>query len=109
MQWRHSPSATSPGGATRNPGLDFSSAHVSAWRQSKMTVTLPGVRRSAARAPYYDEFTVALRDSAGRYRAWPTAKVKVQVDDPAEAHVDLLAKYTDDDIHNVMTYLLTLK
>jgi len=31
------------------------------------------------------------------------------VDDPAEAHVDLLAKYTDDDIHNVMNLLLTLK
>jgi cytochrome c oxidase cbb3-type subunit 3 len=35
--------------------------------------------------------------------------VKVQADDPAEAHVDLLAKYTDDDIHNLMTYLMTLK
>jgi hypothetical protein len=35
--------------------------------------------------------------------------VKVQADDPAQAHVDLLAVYKDDDIHNLMTYLMTLK
>jgi cytochrome c oxidase cbb3-type subunit III len=52
---------------------------------------------------------VALRDGSGRYRSWPAATVKVQADDPAEAHVELLAKYTDDDIHNLMTYLMTLK
>ena len=28
---------------------------------------------------------------------------------PAEAHALLLAKYTDDDIHNLMAYLQTLR
>jgi len=33
----------------------------------------------------------------------------VRYDAPAEAHADLLSKYTDDDIHNLMAYLQTLK
>jgi cytochrome c oxidase cbb3-type subunit 3 len=35
--------------------------------------------------------------------------VKYKVDDPAAAHIDLLAKYTDDDIHNLMAYIQTLR
>ena len=74
-----------------------------------MTVTLPSGETVTGTRAYQDEFTVALRDASGRYRSWPAAEGQGQVDDPAEAHVDLLAKYTDDDIHNLMTYLMTLK
>ena len=77
--------------------------------KAKMTVTLPSGETVSGISAYLDEFTVALRDSSGRYRSWAASKVKVQVDDPAEAHVNLLEKYTDDDIHNLMAYLLTLK
>jgi cytochrome c oxidase cbb3-type subunit 3 len=77
--------------------------------KAKMSVTLPSGETVTGIRAYMDEFTVALRDGTGRYRSWPASKVRVQVDDPAEAHVELLAKYTDDDIHNVITYLLTLK
>jgi cytochrome c oxidase cbb3-type subunit 3 len=35
--------------------------------------------------------------------------VKFSIDAPADAHVELLSKYTDDDIHNLMAYLQTLK
>jgi len=106
----HSPTGDLAGVATRNPGLRlFQRFMYPRGAKVKMTVTLPSGESVSGTRAYFDEFTVALRDSAGRYRAWPAAKVKVQVDDPAEAHVDLLAKYTDDDIHNVMTYLMTLK
>ena len=54
-------------------------------------------------------FTVALRDSNGMYRSWPTSRVKYGVDSPVEAHVDLFGKYTDADIHNLMAYLQTLR
>jgi cytochrome c oxidase cbb3-type subunit III len=50
-----------------------------------------------------------LRDGNGTYRSWPTRLVKYTVTEPAEAHVELLPKYTDDDIHNLMAYLQTLK
>ena len=75
----------------------------------KVTVTLPSGEAISGERAFQDEFTVALRDSAGRYRSFTASKVKIKVDAPAEAHVDLLPKYTDDDLHNLMTYLLTLK
>src|SRR5882724_719100 len=106
----HSPTGDLAGVAGRNPGLRLMQRLMyPRGARAKMTVTLSSGESISGTRAYFDEFTVALRDSAGRYRAWPAAKVKVQVDDPAEAHVDLLAKYTDDDIHNVMTYLMTLK
>jgi len=52
---------------------------------------------------------VALTEASGRYRGWAASRVKFTIDAPAEAHADLLAKYTDADIHNLMAYLQTLK
>jgi hypothetical protein len=57
-----------------------------------------------------DDFNVSLRDAAGEYRSWKrTRDLKVEKNDPYAAHVDLLDKYTDKDIHNVVTYLESLK
>jgi cytochrome c oxidase cbb3-type subunit 3 len=58
---------------------------------------------------YRDEFTIALTDANGWYRSWPTDKVKFTLTDPLQAHVNLLAEYTDADMHNVYAYLLTLQ
>jgi cytochrome c oxidase cbb3-type subunit 3 len=106
----HSPVGDLAGTATRNNGLKlFQRLMYPGGAKARLTVTLPSGQTVTGTRAYEDEFTVALRDSAGRYRSWPTSQVKVKVDDPAEAHVELLAKYTDSDIHNLMTYLLTLK
>jgi cytochrome c oxidase cbb3-type subunit 3 len=35
--------------------------------------------------------------------------VKFVVDNPLSAHVEQLGKYTDDDMHDVLAYLQTLK
>jgi cytochrome c oxidase cbb3-type subunit III len=74
-----------------------------------VTVTLPSGQAISGKLAYQDEFTIALRDVAGRYRSWPTDQVKFTVDDPMQAHADLLGKYTDDEMHNVLAYLETLK
>lgn len=58
---------------------------------------------------YRDEFTIALTDAGGWYHSWPAAQVKFTVDDPLQAHVDQLGKYTDADMHNVLAYLQTLR
>ena len=58
---------------------------------------------------HLDEFTVALHDSAGWYRSFPRESVQVEVQDPRAAHEALLSKYTDNDMHNVLAYLETLK
>jgi cytochrome c oxidase cbb3-type subunit 3 len=74
-----------------------------------VVVTLASGETVTGKLAYRDEFTIALRDSAGRYRSWPTDRVKFKVDDPIQAHVELLGKYTDDEMHNVLAYLQTLK
>jgi cytochrome c oxidase cbb3-type subunit 3 len=76
---------------------------------AKITVTLPGGQTVAGTLAYRDEFTVALRDAAGRYRSWSADSVQYTIGAPAEAHVDLFEKYTDADIHNLMAYLQTLR
>jgi cytochrome c oxidase cbb3-type subunit 3 len=77
--------------------------------KANLTVKLKSGEAVAGTLAYQDEFTVALRDSDGRYRSWPAKAVQFSVDDPASKHADLLAKYSDDDIHNLMAYLQTLR
>lgn len=59
-----------------------------------------------------DDFNVSLRDSEGAFHSFTregAAAPKVELTDPLKAHTDLLPKYTDEDIHNLTTYLVTLK
>jgi cytochrome c oxidase cbb3-type subunit 3 len=76
---------------------------------SHLTVTLPSGETVTGKLAYRDEFTIGLRDDKGWFRSWPASKVRYTVDAPAEAHVKLLEKYTDDDVHNLMAYLQTLR
>jgi len=76
----------------------------------KVTVTPASGAAVTGTLEYLDDFNVALRDSSGFYRSFPRSKeLKVEVRDPLAAHVELLKKYTDDDMHNVLAYLVTLK
>jgi len=72
------------------------------------TVTLPSGQIVTGKLAYRDEFTIGLTDSSGWYRSWAIAQVKFTVMNPLEAHAELLGKYTDEDIHNVLAYLETL-
>ena len=57
-----------------------------------------------------DDFNVTVRDDKGIARTWRrSAGVHVEVSDPYSAHIALLDKYTDADIHNLTAYLETLK
>jgi mono/diheme cytochrome c family protein len=59
---------------------------------------------------HLDDFNVALSDSTGEYRSFKrTAALKVVKNDPAQAHHDLLDKYTDKNMHDMVAYLETLK
>lgn len=59
---------------------------------------------------HLDDFNVALRDSSGEYRSFArTPALKVVKNDPAQAHHDLLDRYTDRNIHDIVAYLETLK
>jgi len=76
---------------------------------AKLTVTFPDGRRLVGDLEYRDEFTVAMRDDQGVYRSWPTRAVTYSVDDPLQAHVDQLSRYTDKDMHDVLAYLQSLR
>ena len=77
--------------------------------KSKVTVTPANGQPITGPLAYLDEFTVALIDATGSYRSWRTSDVQYKLDAPVNAHVELFPKYTDDDIHNLMAYLQTLR
>jgi mono/diheme cytochrome c family protein len=58
----------------------------------------------------FDDFDVVIRDAAGEIHSWKrTADLKVVKNDPYAAHDELLEKYTDKNMHDVLAYLVTLK
>lgn len=76
---------------------------------TKVIVRLPSSEEVSGTLIHIDEFTVSMHDSAGWYRSFSRDKVKVDVHDPRAAHEALLPKYTDDDMHNLLAFLETLK
>ena len=58
-----------------------------------------------------DDFSVSLRDASGKYHSFLREGnvPKVEITDPLRAHIEMLPKYRDEDIHNVTAYLVTLK
>ena len=78
--------------------------------KSQVTVTLASGQSFSGTLEFLDDFDVALRDASGDYHSFPRdAHVKVEVHDPLAAHAELLKKYSDADMHNVLAYLETLK
>jgi cytochrome c oxidase cbb3-type subunit 3 len=75
------------------------------------TVTLPSGQNVEGRLIRIDDFvvTVALADGTERTFARNGASPRVETRDPLQPHRDLLAKYTDDEIHDVTAYLASLK
>jgi hypothetical protein len=57
-----------------------------------------------------DNFSLSLMDASGDYRAFSRVPgVQVDVRDPLAVHHELLDQYTDEAIHDLVTYLWTLK
>jgi cytochrome c oxidase cbb3-type subunit 3 len=105
----HSPTGDLAGIASRHKGLELEMRMLYPGRaKSEVTVTLASGQAITGTLAYRDEFTIALTDATGVYRSWRTSDVQYKLDAPVDAHVDLLSKYTDDDIHNLMAYLQTL-
>jgi cytochrome c oxidase cbb3-type subunit 3 len=106
----HSPTGDLAGVAKRFEGLKLEQRMLyPRGVKAKVTVTLRSGEVITGELAYQDEFTIGLRDKARHYRSWSTAQVKFTIDAPVEVHAELLAQYTDDDIHNLMAYLQTLR
>lgn len=76
-----------------------------------VTVTLPTGQRVEGTLAMIDEFSVSLTTVDGTHRSFVRngETPKVEVHDPLQAHKDILRKYTDEQIHNLTAYLVTLK
>jgi mono/diheme cytochrome c family protein len=106
----HSPTGDLAGIASRHEGLELEERMLYPRDvKNHVTVTLPSGKKISGILAYQDEFTVALTDAERVYHSWPTNRVQFKIDEPVEAHVELFPKYTDDDIHNLMAYLQTLR
>jgi cytochrome c oxidase cbb3-type subunit III len=77
---------------------------------SQVTVKLASGQTVSGTLEYLDDFDVALRDASGTYHSFSRdTHLKVEVHDPLAAHAELLKKYSDADMHNLLAYLVTLK
>ena len=107
----HSPTGDLAGVANRRQGLELLQRmlYPSRSRAATVTVQTRSGETIAGTLAYRDEFTIALTDATGRYHSWLARDVTFTVDNPLEAHVEQLARYTDDDMHDVLAYLQTLR
>jgi cytochrome c oxidase cbb3-type subunit 3 len=81
-------------------------------RTRKKTVTVTPANGAAITGTpiHMDDFNVSLRDDQGEYHSWKrTAALKIVVTDPLKAHVELLDKITDKNMHDIVAYLESLK
>jgi mono/diheme cytochrome c family protein len=76
-----------------------------------VTVTLPSGQSFTGLLLLVTDFDVMLRDDSGTLRSFTRDgdTPKVEVKDPLQAHIDLLSKWKDSDLHNMTAYLVTLK
>ena len=75
------------------------------------SVTLPSGESVEGELVHIDEFLVSVKLADGTVRTVRRegGTPKVVIRDPMKTHRELLAEYTDKDIHDVTAYLVTLK
>ena len=99
------------GGRRRGGAAGAPAAAEQPRRTVTVTVTLPSGEKVEGRLVRIDDFlvTVGLADGTMRTFRREGDVPKVDIHDPMKAHRDLLAVYTDKDMHDVTAYLVTLK
>jgi cytochrome c oxidase cbb3-type subunit III len=99
------------GGGGRGRGGRGGAAGAPTARTVMVTVALPAGQSVEGRLVRIDDFlvTVGLSDGTARSFARKGDAPKIDVHDPMKAHRDLLAEYTDQTMHDVTAYLVTLK
>jgi len=106
----HSPTGDLEGIARKYSAVDLQARFLYPPRQR-----LTAVVTDASQKQYSGElllltnYDVSIQDAEGWYHSWPAGTVKVEVKDRLAAHRELLDKYTDSDMHNMLAYLETLK
>ena len=74
------------------------------------TVTLKNGQTMEGPLLQNGEFYVSITGPEGWTHTWPRSDVKsVVVHNPVQAHIDMLPKWTNEEMHDMFTYLETLK
>jgi cytochrome c oxidase cbb3-type subunit 3 len=79
---------------------------------STATVKLESGQTYSGTVDKIDDFSISITDASGAKHSWEfdaEPGIKVEVTYPLEAHRELLHQYSDADMHNILTYLETLK
>ena len=77
---------------------------------AKVTVILKDGSQISGTLKHLDDFYVSLYDAAGNYRSVALGKgVEVKVEDKLVFHREMLDKYTNQQMHDLTAYLVTLK
>ena len=76
-----------------------------------VTVTLAGGKVVEGKLDHLDDFLVTVTDADGNHFTYARNGdvPKIVVHNPLQAHIDMLPRWTDDQIHNVTAYLVSLK
>jgi mono/diheme cytochrome c family protein len=80
--------------------------------EKTVTVTLASGQTYNGKLERIDDFSVALSEPSGVYHSWlfdAEKGIHVEVHDPLAKHLELLKQYTNEDMHNILAYLETLK
>jgi cytochrome c oxidase cbb3-type subunit III len=76
----------------------------------KVTVILANGKELTGTLKHLDDFSVSFYDTAGSYHSVELGKgVSVKVEDKLEAHRKMLDQYTNQQMHDLTAYLVTLK
>jgi len=81
-------------------------------RRQKFTITVTLANSAVVTGTpiHIDDFDVSLRDDKGEYHSWKrSAALKVVMNDPLKAHIELLDKISDKNMHDIVAYLESLK
>ena len=77
---------------------------------SRVTVVPAGGTAVTGTLEFVNDFFVSLMDEAGTYHSFRRVPgMQVEVEDPYQGHWNLLERITDRNIHDIVTYLGTLR
>jgi cytochrome c oxidase cbb3-type subunit III len=73
-------------------------------------ITLNSGQRFSGRVEQNGEFYVSILGADGWNHTWPRSDITtVVIHNPVQAHIDMLPKWTNKEMHDMFTYLETLK
>jgi hypothetical protein len=75
------------------------------------TVTLPSGETIKGAPVRVTDFDVVIRLADGSTKTWARNRgvPKVEITDPLQAHIDIMTRLSDTDMHNLTAYLATFK